>query len=380
MGNSPGKESNGLNDVINYANNTLTARKQRGDEEQRVAEESREAIFEEATHCLNIEAFPFDENNGRNVDIQVDSLDKIGLVSSLNATETTTSRITPSKSTTTSNKSPYVVPISKRSLDNTIMKTRERAIRKKQKLKHGNAESSKNVGMRKSNRLVMESKEQKTKHANTDSSKNVRTVHGKQNSKQYHKRKGAKIIKTGRKPSKGKSNGNPINYICEKCGLHFNSNQCLRSHLQKVNANQNSFRCDQCHFSTNYVRSIRDHVDSIHMGVFNYRCELCEYGTNRRFDLKVHIKSIHLEPNAHKCNECEYHTGRIDNLVLHKQAVHKGVKYQCSLCDFSTSYKYDLKKHRIQKHNEGDLIKCELCSYTSRSIFLLKRHKNNVHP
>merc|ERR1719361_1813314 len=51
---SPGKECNGLNDVINYPNNTLTARKQRCDEEQRVAEESREAIFEEATNCLNI--------------------------------------------------------------------------------------------------------------------------------------------------------------------------------------------------------------------------------------------------------------------------------------------------------------------------------------
>merc|ERR1719361_2921675 len=102
------------------------------------------------------------------------------------------------------------VPISMSSLENKIMTRKESIVSKKQKLKNDNTESSKNVGMRKRKHKIL--------------------IHGKINSKQYHKRKESKNIETCRKYSKRKFNGHLKNYLCSKCGLNFDSKQSLRIH------------------------------------------------------------------------------------------------------------------------------------------------------
>jgi hypothetical protein len=79
-----------------------------------------------------------------------------------------------------------------------------------------------------------------------------------------------------------------------------------------------------------------------------------------------------------KCTMCDYSTSYKDYLIRHKQRVHEGVIYKCRLCDHSTSYKANLKRHLAQKH-EGVKHKCRLCDFSTSRKGDLKRHLIQKH-
>ena len=45
------------------------------------------------------------------------------------------------------------------------------------------------------------------------------------------------------------------------------------------------------------------------------------------------------------------------------QLVHEGVKFNCNLCGYTTSWSFHLKDHAKSVH-DGFMHKCELCDYT----------------
>ena len=65
------------------------------------------------------------------------------------------------------------------------------------------------------------------------------------------------------------------------------------------------------------------HVSSVHKGNKPHKCSICDYSTSSRGDLKQHIEAIHEKKKPHKC----------------------------PICDHSFSEKHHVKRHMVSAHN-----------------------------
>ena len=59
--------------------------------------------------------------------------------------------------------------------------------------------------------------------------------------------------------------------------------------------------------------------------------------------------------------------------LLIYDSIYSGVRYHCDLCDYTSKYKADIKKHEQHVH-EGKIYNCADCSYTCRSSESLRKH------
>ena len=83
------------------------------------------------------------------------------------------------------------------------------------------------------------------------------------------------------------------------------------------------------------------------------QCKSCDHTASRKSNLNKHIKMIHSSNNPlYKCpsigcifkNKDKYH------MKSHIEAKHKGVRFDCSFCQYQTPYKKSLRKHIEARH------------------------------
>jgi RNase P subunit RPR2 len=102
----------------------------------------------------------------------------------------------------------------------------------------------------------------------------------------------------------------------------------------------------------------------IHQGVIHgnlgYNCSECDYKTSYTGNLKAHIKRGHSEIVTYlSCTHCQFKTKYKQSLQFHADAKHSSENYVCTMCDFSTRGLHLLKGHMKRKHvkNSNSLIK-----------------------
>jgi len=81
-----------------------------------------------------------------------------------------------------------------------------------------------------------------------------------------------------------------------------------------------------------------------------YFCDECDHQTTNVFNLKRHKLGKH-EGVRYKCDECDREFVRKDNLQTHKQSKHEGKKYPCEQCGSEFSHPTNLSKHKAKSHN-----------------------------
>ena len=69
-----------------------------------------------------------------------------------------------------------------------------------------------------------------------------------------------------------------------------------------------------------------------------YSCRQCNYQTTYKGDLARHKKAVHEEVKF-SCSQCNYQAIAKGSLAQHKRAVHKGAKYSCGQCNLSSNSK-----------------------------------------
>ena len=111
--------------------------------------------------------------------------------------------------------------------------------------------------------------------------------------------------------------------------------------------------------------------------ISEYQCTHCDYSTTHKGTLKRHKKSIH-EGVKHACIQCDYQANRQDNLTQHIQTKHEGVKYACTQCDYRANRQDNLTQH-IQSKHEGAKYACTQCDYQANRQDNLTRHIQSKH-
>lgn len=113
-----------------------------------------------------------------------------------------------------------------------------------------------------------------------------------------------------------------------------------------------------------------------------YKCQICQFNTSNKIDLIKHRLAQHKRQTTpkvdYKCNQCSFKCDSESNLVHHTTNQHITKKFDCDKCGVSFSNMGSFTIHKISKH-EGIRFKCEKCDYKTEDKVKLRRHKLSVH-
>ena len=169
--------------------------------------------------------------------------------------------------------------------------------------------------------------------------------------------------------------------FCDECSLQFDKKIVYDIHLSIVHKTKDkveeetiqlkeeneglSILCDNKKSKNNLPS-----LDLRNKKNISHKCSICDYTTSSKGNLKRHIDSIHSGKKPHKCLICDHITSSKGNLKQHIEAVHEGKKlFKCFICDYSTSNNGGLKRHIEAVHEGKKLYKCFICDYScSRTL------------
>ena len=83
-----------------------------------------------------------------------------------------------------------------------------------------------------------------------------------------------------------------------------------------------------------------------------FKCDICDYESSFKANLMRHKSSKHERGlktiRIFKCDECNYVSDRLQNINRHIKLVHNIVKekrFKCNFCSFETNNKHTAKMH-----------------------------------
>ena len=114
----------------------------------------------------------------------------------------------------------------------------------------------------------------------------------------------------------------------------------------------------------------------------NFQCRKCDAEYYSRMEFIKHCKLLHeisskQEGMTYNCDLCDFTSSCKSSLAKHKLSIHDGVKYKCEYCNHTATRKAHLKEH-IQYQHKGFRFKCDQCEYKA-SRGGLQSHKKSQH-
>ncbi|KAK9891277.1 hypothetical protein WA026_013588 [Henosepilachna vigintioctopunctata] len=147
-------------------------------------------------------------------------------------------------------------------------------------------------------------------------------------------------------------------------------------------------KCKLCNFNTEDSIQLKAHLKGIH-GQFEFQCHICHYSNPLEFCLKRHLSLEHPDKIELKCSLCDYSTYRKSNLRGHVNDVHLklmndinyGLKYHEDKTPNRNHHVTSISKQQlINDKLKGDKIKCGFCIYSTENSVQLEQHMKTVHP
>ncbi|ELT98187.1 hypothetical protein CAPTEDRAFT_47286, partial [Capitella teleta] len=180
----------------------------------------------------------------------------------------------------------------------------------------------------------------------------------------------------------------PLAFYCERCGRGFDQAPQLAEHGATCIA-QGASKCPHCYKCFQSEARLQKHMLNVHSGekLKPVTCPICHKSFKSAIRLRNHTREVHegkkRKPSAkpakqdtvlHMCEACAYITPSRDRLKNHQKAVHEGVlPFKCNLCDYRTSERSDLARHKF-KHKNEKRFACPHCSYRTNERWVLVNH------
>ena len=215
---------------------------------------------------------------------------------------------------------------------------------------------------------------------------------------------------------------------CEYCISNFSSKQAKERHILHYHQPKQLHKCSTCNMTFKSSYGLQTHQKTKHQSLEEHTCSVCDASFTNEANLKRHQKSrhatkeftclecktvfvssselkMHLEDSGHekrkgtllekidvfRCSECDFSTSRKDSLLRHKRLKH-GIfrkefniieetlkdngNWTCSKCNQTFTSEGEIEDHVIRCKE----IKCQLCEKTFTLKSHLKRHIEKQHP
>uniref|UniRef100_A0A3Q2NTQ6 Zinc finger protein ZFAT n=1 Tax=Fundulus heteroclitus TaxID=8078 RepID=A0A3Q2NTQ6_FUNHE len=141
-------------------------------------------------------------------------------------------------------------------------------------------------------------------------------------------------------------------------------------------------RAEKCPYCDSYfLKNSGDFQQHIwaHQGLKPYVCSVCDYASCSRSNLKTHMNR-HNSEKHHLCDLCGKKFKSKLTLKSHRLShTDEGKRFQCSECPFTSVFRPSLLRH-MEQHAEFKPFRCAHCHYSCNIAGALKRHYNIKHP
>ncbi|KAI5639324.1 zinc-finger double domain-containing protein [Phthorimaea operculella] len=109
------------------------------------------------------------------------------------------------------------------------------------------------------------------------------------------------------------------------------------------------------------------------------RCKVCrKYKCATKEQMVRHMR-VHRGENRWQCALCDYSTSNSVVFEGHMNC-HNGLKpYKCKFCDYRCALKSNAVKHELKKHHKNNPLKCKDCSFIGVNQNDLNSHRKKTH-
>ena len=170
-------------------------------------------------------------------------------------------------------------------------------------------------------------------------------------------------------------------FECVMCNLTFKTRGDLLRHLKKHNSPVTKLhKCQVCGKSYGQSNQLRKHIQT-HSGTKAHNCMQCSYSSLSAGTMKIHNLTHTELYKLHKCDQCAVSFNTVIKLRAHKVSHLTEKRFRCTICDYKSKRKFQLKKHMKHVHTESEEtpLQCKLCTFTSTYVAHLKQHISRVH-
>ena len=87
-------------------------------------------------------------------------------------------------------------------------------------------------------------------------------------------------------------------------------------------------------------------------------CNVCTVVFHNNWGLKNHMSETHGKTMLFTCGVCDRGFDSKSGLQHHHSKVHKGTLINCPICEYSTAFRWNLKKHMKRKHKVSQCFSC----------------------
>ncbi|KAG5675157.1 hypothetical protein PVAND_005083 [Polypedilum vanderplanki] len=170
---------------------------------------------------------------------------------------------------------------------------------------------------------------------------------------------------------------------CKVCHNIFTTKNEFREHFMTQHAGENktSYECKECQKVFDNKKTLISHFKRTHE---RNDCTECEEIFSSKSELEKHFQKCHDEEEKDQfmCSYCGKILMTERNLKLHIHAIHKNLRYDCTVCSKSFTYKSAMYRHRDREHGKGKIFQCDKCPQrvgTKHELILHnERHHNSM--
>ena len=187
-----------------------------------------------------------------------------------------------------------------------------------------------------------------------------------------------------------------MSHKCSKCKLTFRSKEGLLTHRKTKHENVEFHSCSVCGVRFTNGANLKRHLKTKH-NRDDYTCLTCKRVFKSKDKLVKHQKDLShplnesLKKEKLSCSKCDFTTSRKDSLLRHKQLIHQiyrkdftaiedtleeDGKWTCSKCDKTFTSLVEIEDHVISCQE----IKCHWCDKKFTLKNHLKKHFEIKHP